>query len=77
VLDEMDRLAKHDLVDFLKTHNIRLPRQRKDRLLDTIMEETGGSYEATLEALKDIAQRAWDLHEDSEVEPNEDDYNYD
>lgn len=60
LLDEMERVGKKDLEDFLKTHNIRLPRQRKDRMLQDILEQTEGHYESTIRALKKLVQRAWE-----------------
>lgn len=59
-LDEMERVAKKDLRDFLRTHNVPLPRGLKDRILDDILEKTEGHYEMTLEALRDLVHRAWD-----------------
>jgi hypothetical protein len=78
LLDEMDHLAWHDLVDFLKTHNIRLPSKRRELLLNKILEETGGSYEMTLESLKDIAESAWDIESDgTDVIDVAESYDYD
>ncbi len=59
-LDEMERVAKKDLRDFLLTHNVELPRGIKDRILDDILEKTKGHYEMTLDALRDLVNRAWD-----------------
>ncbi len=59
LLDVMKEVAKSDLRDFLRTHNIAIPLGRIDKLLDAILAKTGGHYEATLEELKDIAARAW------------------
>ncbi|MCP4105959.1 MAG: CHAT domain-containing protein [Desulfobacteraceae bacterium] len=66
LLDEMDKVVKKDLLDFLKAHSIRLPRKRQDKVLEEILEQTGGQYEMTLEALKDIVNRAWDLSDEDE-----------
>jgi hypothetical protein len=79
LLDEMEQVAKKDLLDFLYTHNINLPLSRQDRILDKILEKTKGHYEMTLEELKDIAARAWDTeNEAAEVKKSEaEDYNYD
>ncbi len=65
VLDELERLAKKDLRDFVETHNISLPRNRRERILDKVLEETHGHYELTLEALKDLVERAWDLEDEA------------
>jgi hypothetical protein len=73
LLDEMEHLAKKDLLDFLKTHNIRLPQSRQDKVLEDILKETRGQYEMTLQALKDLVSRAWDLSEDAENGDKDDD----
>ena len=61
LLDEMDRLVKRDLLDFLQTHNIRLPIDRRDRVLDKILEKTDGQYEMTLEELKDLEAHTYEI----------------
>ena len=60
LLDEMERLALKDLFDFLQTHNIRLPRSHKDRILQAILEKTGGHYEQTISELRQLVERAID-----------------
>jgi hypothetical protein len=60
-LDEMERLAKKDLRDFVRTHKIPLPPGRLERLLDQVLAETQGNYDLTLEALKSLEERAWNL----------------
>jgi hypothetical protein len=78
VLDELDRVTKKDLLDFLNTHNIPLPISRRDRVLDDILAQTAGHYEMTLEALKDIAARAWapaeQASDDQQTTEDDDDY---
>ena len=73
-LDELDKLARKDLVDFLRTHRVVLPRDHKDRILDEILERTGGEYDLTLEELRRLVRRALDERraEDTsaEGEPN-------
>jgi hypothetical protein len=59
VLDEMEQVSRKDLLDFLHTHNVLLPLSHRDRVLDDILARTKGDYDVTLEALKDIAARAW------------------
>ena len=70
LLDEMEKVGKKDLLDFLQTHNIRLPKGRKDKIIQEILERTGGKYEMTVSALRKIVQRKWD---EVEVKPNEKD----
>jgi hypothetical protein len=74
ILDEMEQLAKKDLKEFLDTHRIDLPRSRRDRILGEILKETGGHYEMTLEALKLLVERAWDLDEGGTEDATEDEY---
>ena len=58
--------------------NIRLPIRRRDQVLRQILDETGGRYESTVEALKDLVAKAWDLAEAEEeaTEQSEEDYDY-
>lgn len=78
LLDEMERVAKRDLLDFLRTHNIRLPIQRQDRVLERILERTEGHYEKTIEELKHLVDIAWDLTEEETqaMELEEEEYDY-
>lgn len=64
ILDEMERLARKDLQDFLKKHDILLPANRRERIIDKVLAETGGHYELTLEALKAMVEQAWDLEDE-------------
>lgn len=59
ILEEMERVSRNDLRDFLRTHNVKLPVQHRDRVLDEILARTNGDYDLTLEALKDLVVRAW------------------
>ena len=68
ILDEMERLAKKDLKEFLDTHRVELPRHRRERILEKILEETKGHYEMTLEALKLLVEQAWDLEDQNKEE---------
>jgi len=67
LLDEMERLGKKDLLDFLQAHKIRLPRRHKDRILQEILEYTNGHYELTISALKRLVSRALDTIEGKAV----------
>jgi len=77
VLDEMEKLSKQDLMAFLQTHNIRLPPQRRDRLLERILKESNGNYEITLELLKEVIERAWDPETETQLDNTSFDYSYD
>jgi len=79
LLDELDKIIKQDLLRFIKTHNIRLPEDRKNSILDEIIMTTGGIYERVLEELKELEARAWALgtaagRTSLNLNPDEDDY---
>jgi hypothetical protein len=78
LLDEMEEVALRDLLDFLRTHNIRLPIKRRDKVLQQILEKTEGHYEKTIVELKDLVEKAWDLSEEDEnaIEQLEEEYDY-
>ncbi len=78
LLNEMERVARKDLLDFLHTHNIRLPEKRRDRTIDRILEKTNGQYEHTVEELKHLVDMAWDFTEEDlqERELDEEDFDY-
>ncbi|MDM8517039.1 hypothetical protein QUF76_12630 [Desulfobacterales bacterium HSG16] len=79
LLDEMEKLAKRDLLDFLQTHKMKFQTKRRDKLLDRILKKTGGHYEKTVEELKNLVQLAFDeLGEDEghDYEKSEDDNDY-
>ena len=61
LLDEMEVVARRDLLDFLRTHKIRLPIDRRVGMMERILEKTGGHYESTVEALKNVVEEAWNL----------------
>jgi len=65
-LGELTHLEKKHLLDFIKTHNIRLPQNRQDKALKTILDKTKGHYQKTLDALKNLVSLAWDLSEEEE-----------
>lgn len=71
LLDELERLGKKDLFEFLQTHNIRLPRAHKDRILQEILEQTGGHYDQTVSALRHLVNRALDITEEEKMAPEQ------
>ncbi len=77
LLDEMERVAKRDLLDFLRTHNIHLPIKRRDQVLEDILRKTGGHYEQTVEELKTLIDKAWDLSAEEEQAGQEPEEEYD
>ncbi len=79
LLDKMEKIARRDLLNFLRTHNIRLPLKRRDQVLEKILERTGGRYESTIEELKNLVDRAWNLAAEEAPEMEqlaENDYDY-
>ncbi len=78
LLDELERVAKDDLYDFLKAHKVELPSRQRDRILDEILDETGGNYEQTIRSLRRYVDRALDQIEDDKRQQAaaEPDYDY-
>ncbi|MCP4105056.1 MAG: hypothetical protein GY749_05905 [Desulfobacteraceae bacterium] len=68
LLDEMEQLALKDLLRFLRTHNIRLPVERRDKVLKKILKKTGGQYEQTIDELKKLRKEAWQVDEKDAAE---------
>lgn len=60
LLDELRSVTRRDLLDFLQTHDISVPTDRIDKVLDTILAKTKGVYEPTIEALERVVQGLWD-----------------
>jgi len=77
LLDEMERIGKKDLSEFLKTHNIYLPPTQKDRILQKILEQTQGHYEQTINSLKQFVNRAMDIYEEEVSSQNHGEPEYD
>jgi hypothetical protein len=71
LLDELEQVGMRDLFEFLQTHNIRLPRAHKDRILQEILEQTNGHYEQTISALKRLVNRALDAPEEKVAAPEQ------
>ncbi len=59
LLDEMEKVAKRDLLLFLQTHNIDIRAKRRDKVLQKILNKTGGKYELTIDELRRLRQQAW------------------
>ncbi len=57
ILGELGPVDKNDLLNFLKTHKIVLPRASKDQILDDVLKKTGGHYEKTLEKLRKLVRK--------------------
>jgi hypothetical protein len=75
LLDQMEKIAEEDLHRFLQTHNIELPEGRKDDVLQEILRKTGGKYDLSVEALKNIYREAYRLPSKTES-PKKKKFNY-
>ncbi len=69
LLDELPRLKREDLEDFLDTHNIRLPSRKRARIVDSVLAKGEGDYERTLALLEELQSRAWDMEDDEPEQP--------
>jgi hypothetical protein len=78
LLDEMEHLARRDLLDFIKTHNLRIPVKNRDKNIERILEKTQGHYEKTILELQRFVEQSWDMAEDEAetVKKVYDDYDY-
>ena len=54
VLDEMGVITARDLSNFLRRHKPNLGKELRDKIVEKIMQETGGHYEKVVEMLKDL-----------------------
>ena len=71
-LDELGKIGVRDLDVFFERHNIYLPRDRREEILDHIMSKTDGQYSNVLEELKLLRQQgAWNYGREDAV-PNND-----
>lgn len=59
ILDELVKITRNDLEEFLANAEIRLPARIRDRELERILNATGGRYDETVEALRELQNRAW------------------
>ncbi len=59
LLDELERLAEEDLLEFLASHNVKLPAGREVPIVQRILEKTKGHYERTIDELKSEIAAAW------------------
>jgi hypothetical protein len=51
-LPPLECIARADLLDFLRRHNIYVPPEWRERYLDIVLRQTRGNYEATLRELE-------------------------
>jgi hypothetical protein len=59
ILDALERVTVQDLRDFIRTHNIKLPDDLQQSILEKLLAETDGSYERVIEEMKHLESSAW------------------
>ena len=59
ILDELEKISKKDLLEFIKKHNILLPANTKANVITTILDSTQGDYDKILAELRDIERKGW------------------
>ncbi|MCY2966004.1 MAG: hypothetical protein NT069_20630, partial [Planctomycetota bacterium] len=59
VLDPLESIKRKDLTIFLEDHEIFIPEDRRAEVIDRIMEETFGRYEATLTELQRLVEQGY------------------
>jgi hypothetical protein len=59
LLDQLEKVTKRDLQHFIKTHNIKLPPDIEEKILEEILQKTEGSYVRLLDELRQLESRAW------------------
>ena len=71
LLDELEKVTKRDLQAFIQTHNIKLPDDIKDQVLEETLSKTDGSYVKLLDELKQLESRAWRKQMESRLQGTE------
>ncbi|MDJ0667894.1 MAG: hypothetical protein QNJ61_11465 [Desulfobacterales bacterium] len=71
LLDELEKVTKRDLQAFIQTHNIKLPDDIKDQVLEETLSKTDGSYVKLLDELKQLESRAWRKQMESRLQDTE------
>ncbi|CAK8725487.1 hypothetical protein KKHLCK_16845 [Candidatus Electrothrix laxa] len=79
LLDELERVTRRDLIDFIRTHNIAVPADldRRDKALDDILIRSKGSYDRIIDELEHLETRIWQQgaqENGAEEDDEEDDY---
>ncbi len=59
LLDELEKVEKRDLIAFIKTHNIRLPADLQNEVLEDILNKTEGSYIKILDEMRRLESRVY------------------
>jgi hypothetical protein len=75
LLDEMGKVLKEDLMKFLHFHDIKIPHEYQDDLLQKIIDDHDGHYELTVGALEELQERIDEIiKEKKKQEKNDDDF---
>ena len=59
LLDQLEKVTKRDLQAFIQTHNIKLPRDIQEKIIEECLQKTEGSYVRLLDELRQLENRAW------------------
>ncbi|MCI5211083.1 MAG: hypothetical protein D3910_20375 [Candidatus Electrothrix sp. ATG2] len=75
LLDELDQVTRRDLIDFIRTHNIAVPPDLRDKAIDDILARSNGSYVRVIDELEHLESRIWrqGLHGNTAEEEDEED----
>jgi hypothetical protein len=57
LLDELEKISKKDLSEFIKKHNILLPANIKNDVIADILDNTQGDYLKVLDELQNIERK--------------------
>ncbi|MCI5146824.1 MAG: hypothetical protein D3923_15195, partial [Candidatus Electrothrix sp. AR3] len=59
LLDELERVTRRDLIDFIRSHNIAVPGDLRDKAIEEVLARSNGSYVRILEELEYLESRIW------------------
>ncbi len=59
VLEPLESIKRRDLANFLEDHEIFIPKERRAKVIDHIMTETKGRYDATLRELQQLVEQGY------------------
>ncbi|MCI5164412.1 MAG: hypothetical protein D3917_20855, partial [Candidatus Electrothrix sp. AX5] len=59
LLDELERVTRRDLIDFIHSHNIAVPPDLRDKAIDEILARSKGSYARVIDELEHLESRIW------------------
>ncbi len=75
LLDELERVTRRDLIDFIRTHNIAVPADldRRDKVIDEILVRSKGSYDRVIDELEHLESRIWQQEGEENASDDDDD----